>query len=383
MAQDNRFPRLKAARDMLAERLGTPQGLQLTPSAGRSAMVAQLLQQSQQPQGSSSLLESMNIASKPILAALLARREEEAQRQEREFQGQNRAAIAAALERMNDPNTSSELRTATRNAMDRFISKASPDDPVALFAMEQRMTPPAEDDGTGDDVRERRIVDVMDQFGLTRAQAVKLVDNHARVQMSDDGTRVLYIDDVTASATEINMPAPTDEPPAPSPGLSLWDQSDKGTGVVSTIAAGGSVLTGTLGLPIADETIRARQSFRTQAQSFTRALAINERFPVTEQERIREDIATLPGFFDAPSLMRERMRSLDYDLRITADQAEADANNQQLPQDVRSSQRANAATIRNFLPILGVPESERLGVDTEDLTEEELAELELRRQRAR
>lgn len=72
------------------------QGLQLTPSPSRSAVVAALLQRAQQNQGrgSKSLAESLDIAASPILASLLARREEAARQQQTERQ---RSALSQAL----------------------------------------------------------------------------------------------------------------------------------------------------------------------------------------------------------------------------------------------------------------------------------------------
>ena len=99
---------------------GRAQGNML-PSQGRSALVAQLLQQSMQPNpGSMSPVESLNIAAKPILAALLSKQEDKA----RTTQNQ---ALAGALSRAQLPGVQGE---AARRASS-IIAGGSPDSPLA------------------------------------------------------------------------------------------------------------------------------------------------------------------------------------------------------------------------------------------------------------
>lgn len=74
--------------------------LQLAPSPTRSALVQQLLAQAaQQPAQSQSPIESINIASKPILAALLGRREERAREGQQAREQATLQQMMAALQR--------------------------------------------------------------------------------------------------------------------------------------------------------------------------------------------------------------------------------------------------------------------------------------------
>ena len=72
---------------------------QLTPSVTRSALVQQLLAQSQRNQGrgSRSFAESAAIAAAPVVAALLGRQEEVAQKQQQQHIGGVQSALANAL----------------------------------------------------------------------------------------------------------------------------------------------------------------------------------------------------------------------------------------------------------------------------------------------
>jgi hypothetical protein len=99
---------------------GRAQGNML-PSQGRSALVAQLLQQSMQPNpGSMSPVESLNIAAKPILAALLSKQEDKARTTQQQ-------ALAGALSRSQLPGAQGE---AARRAS-TIIAGGSPDSPLA------------------------------------------------------------------------------------------------------------------------------------------------------------------------------------------------------------------------------------------------------------
>jgi hypothetical protein len=108
-------------------------------------------------------------------------------------------------------------------------------------------------------------------------------------------------------------------------------------------------------------------------QSMIRALTVNPKFPVAEQDRILEEIKIRPGMFTSVAVMQSRMESIAQDLMLRAEQAERDAADQSMPQATRAAQRQNAADIRNFLPILGVPGYGK--VERPTITEEQRASL--------
>jgi len=196
--------------------------------------------------------------------------------------------------------------------------------------------------------------------GLDRPTAANLVDRNVRAEMTDAGT-IRFIDEVNRTAYEIpveqmetQQAGETIESKA-QPGYTLYDQAVHATGPGSALAAVAAVPLAMMGLPYSKRTVMARQSMRTEVQNLIRALAINPRFPVGEQERIREEVNLLPGILDDPELMRSRMESLDSSLRRRMESARTDANDTGLPEDTRSSQKSNAQAIENFLDVLGVP----------------------------
>jgi hypothetical protein len=222
--------------------------------------------------------------------------------------------------------------------------------------------------GGRDPVREQRIRDYMDHYGLPRGDAVALADGIKRIEIVPQTGRARLIDTRDESVREIRIDgaAPvggeavaTDQPvefQMPEGGT-LWDMAGVATGPGAAFRRAISVPSGLMGLPVAEQTIRAQQAFSQTGQELIRSLAVNPRFPVGEMERIREEIATLPKFFDNEEIMRVRLAELDRGLRRRMQQAEKDAEDSRLPDNERNAQMTNARNIRAFLPVLGVPQT--------------------------
>ena len=209
--------------------------------------------------------------------------------------------------------------------------------------------------------RDKKIADYMGTLGMSREEAVKLADGAIQFEVLETGA-VRMVDKTTGEAREVAVQGDEIVPASPDPGYTLWDMSDWATGPASALKAAYNVPAAILNLPVSYKTSSARQSYRTNTQSLIRALAINPRFPVAEQERIREEISILPAFLDDPKLLRERMVSLDRDLRLRSTQAKADAADTGLPEETRSAQRSNAKAIDNFLAVLGAPQETAIDI---------------------
>lgn len=128
---------------------------ELIPSAGRSALVAALLQQAQRNQGrpSYSLAGSMDIAAAPILASLLAKREGQAVQEQQRMDQVRQQALAGQLSRALQPGA--QGKAARRAAL--ITSGAMPNNPLAQAILgaqaTQAFSPPAKPDLT-DDLKE-------------------------------------------------------------------------------------------------------------------------------------------------------------------------------------------------------------------------------------
>jgi hypothetical protein len=148
---------------------------------------------------------------------------------------------------------------------------------------------------------------------------------------------------------------PTRTTPTPTPGNTLWDLAELATGPESAATSLGIQVGGIAGIDVNPEVIAARQQLMASNQGLISALAVNERFPVGEQERLRKETNLDPQILDSPVNMHGRMLGLYRDLALRAKQMEADANDTSLSDQTRRSQQANARSIRNYLATMGVP----------------------------
>jgi hypothetical protein len=231
------------------------------------------------------------------------------------------------------------------------------------------------------DQRERKIRDVMAQNNpatgqrFNRAEAVNIVDRHMTMDINDATGNVVLSNLIDGTAIEVPLSGGTSgvPPMAPEEGRTLFELAGAATGVANSIQdlyARGVTLFG------ADADLSATsaiQTINTSMQSMIRALTVNPKFPVAEQDRILEEIKIRPGMFTSVAVMQSRMESIAQDLMLRAEQAERDAADQSMPQATRAAQRQNAADIRNFLPILGVPGYGK--VERPTITEEQRASL--------
>ena len=207
---------------------------------------------------------------------------------------------------------------------------------------------------TGNDQRERKIQSLMAQ-GVPRNQAVNIVDRNLDIQVNPATGRIVMTDLVRGTATEVPIGEQQDDRVPVPQRQTLWDMSGQGvTGVVRTAQEAAGRVAGQVGVEIGTDVTERRQMFRSAQQDLIRSLAVNPRFPVAEMERIRKEVDITPKAFDSQPALRARMRAVDKTLRTRLAQATRDANDPNLPEDLRSSQAQNAAAIRNFLDQMGV-----------------------------
>ena len=165
-----------------------------------------------------------------------------------------------------------------------------------------------------EDVRQRKI-NALTAQGLTKDQAANLVDGHVRQEVTPLGN-VVSINDVAAltgdgaPVTEQPIVGGDPEIPAPKPGQTLWDLAPAATGPVQSLTAKTAAALSFFGIETEEPATEAQQAFRTEVRSLIRALSINPRFPVAEQERIREEIDIQPSFFQGAGTLKKKMRSV-------------------------------------------------------------------------
>ena len=254
----------------------------------------------------------------------------------------------------NNPKTQEQVRAATPQEIAQAYGPNSGIVGAQVgadgkFINIQRATDKVE--GAGD-VRSRKISDLMEQ-GLTKSQAVNLVDGYVKQEISEKTGKVVKLDQVANTASEVSLSGGSPETPTPREGQTLRELANVATGIVpgitSSVAAGlalGNVDT-------SEKATAAQQTFQTHTTALIRALSINPRFPVAEMERIQKEVNIKPSMFQGGPTLIKKIDSLDESLQLRLDQAARDANDPNLDVETRQAQGANASALKNFLAILG------------------------------
>ncbi len=207
---------------------------------------------------------------------------------------------------------------------------------------------------------------ILEGMGVPDAknEAIKIVDGLVKY-VPDAAGGVLYrIDTTKGTAEEVNIDTGVDrgDRPVVDPQETLWSLAEDATGIIKTITAGASQVSGALGGPIAEEVVSARQKFKASENSVIRAFSLNPRYPVAEQKRIKENIAIGPKFLDSKSLMHSRMRAIDSFLRQELALAEFESRRPGIDRSAKAKEEQLINAISGFLDGLGVPQGSGSGI---------------------
>lgn len=243
-----------------------------------------------------------------------------------------------------------------------------------------------EQKGSSLPVAEQKIGRLQESLGVDRPTAVGIVDGAIKVVTDPMTNQPFIVNVATGQKSQLNsgaqniqpnasVPSPVQAPNAnvsapkqPSP--SLYDLADDTAGFVPAAKRAYSAVAGQIGLPIATKAIESAQTMEIAKNDLIRALAINPRFAEGELKRLSKEINIAPSMIDSPAAKKARMRSMDLSLTTRLRNAERDAQDATLPLDTRIAQAANASAIRNFLPILNVPD-----VQTQDTSKPSLSDI--------
>ena len=209
----------------------------------------------------------------------------------------------------------------------------------------------------------------METLGLNRAQAIQLADRTRKVQVTTEG-RALDVDMTDPNNPKVSEIPISGDPltiPEPAPEQTLFGLADQATGPGNII--GGQAIApigAAFGMPASTldaESVSAQQFFSAAENSLIRGFSLNPKFPVAEQNRIRENISIQPKFFDSAELMRERMWAIDRFLANEEQKFLRDSQNPSLPNDLRSQQGANAVNVKSFRNSLGINDDIRFAIE--------------------
>lgn len=216
--------------------------------------------------------------------------------------------------------------------------------------------------------RDAKIAAVTQQLvksGMSPSQAADhaegIVDGYIKMTVVPQTGEVRMTNTVTGKASAVPLGGKAPAPPAPPPGMSMWEAAKYGTGPVSAAIAAGSKISGAIGGPVDSKVLKARQVLRTGTQYMIRALSNNPRFPVRERDWLIKEVSTLPTLLDNTKAMHDRMSVLSETLSRWRQTAQDNANDANLPLQYRADQKAKVAEIDHFLSELSAPKEAATG----------------------
>lgn len=144
-------------------------------------------------------------------------------------------------------------------------------------------------------------------------------------------------------------------------GTSLFDAIPQAVGVGNLAQAASAATLGQI--PGLDQisaindpsTNAARQDFRTSQNELIRSLALNQRFPIAEQNRLKELFINVDNPLASISATQDRVAALDLFLTDKIEDEASAALNKTLPKDVREDARAAIDAMTNFRRKLNIP----------------------------
>jgi len=236
-------------------------------------------------------------------------------------------------------------------------------------------------------VRSQKISDLMTQFSLKRPQAVAVVDGRSRIELTDFGWARL-INDITNTVTEIRIKGASSTTAAAESAISstalaamhdgarqashtigpegpvhtgipgtLWEASGDATGFVSWGKDLWARTAGQIpGVPISEEVVDSRSFYRQAGRQLVKALSVNPRFPVAEQEMISKAVSLEPKVFDSPPALRARLQRLDTVLAGKIRSEQQIANDPNMPDAMREVAKRSINDMQNFRNLMGVPQ---------------------------
>lgn len=214
-------------------------------------------------------------------------------------------------------------------------------------------------------------VDVLTSRGIDQQLAEDIVYGFAEREYIPELGVWRVTNPVTGEVTELN-PAQTSalqslgepaQPVAqagPTRGNTLWDLAEVATGPSATVRAGAeNVLALMPGVEREGIATEARQAFNTETRNMIRALSLNPRFPVAEQQRIQQEIGRfMPAMWRGEQTVKDRMRSINRSLSSDINRYVelAQTPGAGLSDEERAGYMKAANDISLFLDNLGVPD---------------------------
>jgi len=232
--------------------------------------------------------------------------------------------------------------------------------------------------------KERWVQTLVNTLGISPARAVSIVQGTEKVVTDPVSGDIAIYDEATGETTPID-PSPDvaqkikgGAGTTGDPQVTLAAMARESTGLLNSLKLVLQRVAGQAGMEISDapEIANMRQQVDVAKRSLIRALALNPRYPVSEQEAVAKEINISPSAFNDPITMQAQLQAVDTALRERLDDEIMASNNKSLPKSTRQAARQSANDIQNFLDLLGADDIDsQNGKDINSVFDEETAAL--------
>lgn len=243
-----------------------------------------------------------------------------AQEAKRIVDSQTNAAILASSQDV--------LRASGKNELADRLPSLFADSPLKAreFVIEQTKQPTL-----STDQRARKIADLTEQLirtqGLSQldaaTKATNITDGIIEIQYLEDSS-VVEVNKATGTATRVpfNPTTPSaqtppqqedvDNPYEIPEGMSLLEAVENGTGFVNIIPETiGRIISNVVPSAISEEKTKAINVLRAADNGLIQAFSLNDKYPMAEQKKIRENYGIEPAMTDSPVAAKLRVFQLD------------------------------------------------------------------------
>ena len=232
--------------------------------------------------------------------------------------------------------------------------------------------------------KERSVQMLVNTLGISPARAVSIVQGTQKVVTDPVSGDIAIYDEATGQTTPIDPSSDVAQQikgkvvTKGDPQVTLAAMARESTGLLNSLKLAAQRVAGQAGMKISDapEIANMRQQVDVAKRSLIRALALNPRYPVSEQEAVAKEINISPSAFNDPVTMQAQIQAVDTALRERLDDEIMASNNKSLPKSTRQAARQSANDIQNFLDLLGADDIDsQNGKDINSVFDEETAAL--------
>lgn len=213
----------------------------------------------------------------------------------------------------------------------------------------------------GDSAAEEKVRRIQQAYNVDRRTAVGIADGVISVSTNPVTGQNQLVDKITGEQTPFKESLPPDTLNIEPQENGLYEAAPLSTGIESAIknvsAYAQSIKDGKI-TPSNEAAVSARQDLELAQQGLVRALVVNDKFPVAEQEFIRNTLDFKPEWFKGGEVLQAKMRSVDKTLREQMATQLAYSNNPTLDSKTRQEARANAMHIKSFIEKMAVPKAD-------------------------